>query len=239
MRVGKRLARLAHGERAERRALCLEEVGGALEACRALAARRRDHAAPSLDAQRDGARDVVGGRPRSTVPTTSSWSAGLRTRSARARGRRRRPREHRRGVQRRGAAASAAASAAQRRSSARSRPREFAAVPEAAPPAAGCAGAARRRRRVGQRDRIRDELGDADRGIDDAVDERGVRAVLEQPPHEIGEQRLVRADRRIDAARAVELVRADDLVVEALAHAVQALELVLPRRRRACGPRRS
>jgi hypothetical protein len=37
----------------------------------------------------------------------------------------------------------------------------------------------------------------------------------------------MRADRRINAARAVELVVADDLFVERLAHAVQALEFVL------------
>ena len=37
----------------------------------------------------------------------------------------------------------------------------------------------------------------------------------------------MRADRRIDAARPVELVRPDDLLVQRLAHAVQALELVL------------
>ena len=37
----------------------------------------------------------------------------------------------------------------------------------------------------------------------------------------------MRADRRVDAAGPVELVRADDLLVQRLAHAVQALELVL------------
>ena len=70
-------------------------------------------------------------------------------------------------------------------------------------------------------------------GIGDAVDERGVGAVLEQAPHEVREQRLVRADRRVDAARPAELAfgdAADDLLVERLAHAVQALELVLPGR---------
>ncbi len=77
------------------------------------------------------------------------------------------------------------------------------------------------------RDRVDDERGDADRRVDDAVDERAVGAVLEQPPHEVGEQRLVRADRRVDAAGAIELRLADDLVVDALAHSVQALELVL------------
>jgi hypothetical protein len=37
----------------------------------------------------------------------------------------------------------------------------------------------------------------------------------------------VRADRGVDAAGTIELVRADDFFVEALAHAVQALELIL------------
>ena len=37
----------------------------------------------------------------------------------------------------------------------------------------------------------------------------------------------MRADRRVDAARPVELVAADHLLVERLAHAVQALEFVL------------
>ena len=79
----------------------------------------------------------------------------------------------------------------------------------------------------GERDRVGDELVDRHARVGDAVDERGVGAVLEQPAHEIGEQRLVRADRRIDAARPIELVAADDFLVERLAHAVQALELVL------------
>ena len=37
--------------------------------------------------------------------------------------------------------------------------------------------------------------------VDDAVDEGGVGAVLQQPAHQIGQQVLVAADRRIDAAR--------------------------------------
>ena len=62
--------------------------------------------------------------------------------------------------------------------------------------------------------------------VGQAVDERGVGAVLEQAAHQIGEQVLVAADRRVDAARPVDACRfADDLVVERLAHAVQALEL--------------
>ncbi len=63
--------------------------------------------------------------------------------------------------------------------------------------------------------------------VGDAVHERGVGAVLEQSANEIGEQGLVRADRRIDPARTIELVAADHLLVERLAHAVQALEFVL------------
>src|SRR3546814_8900279 len=62
-----------------------------------------------------------------------------------------------------------------------------------------------------------------------AVHEGGVGAVLQQAPHQVGQQILMAADRRIDAARQVHLVRPDDLLVERLAHAVQALELeVLP-----------
>jgi hypothetical protein len=37
-------------------------------------------------------------------------------------------------------------------------------------------------------------------GVGDAVDEGGVGAVLQQAAHQVGQQRLVRADRRVDAA---------------------------------------
>ena len=43
------------------------------------------------------------------------------------------------------------------------------------------------------------------RRVGDAIDERGVGAVLEQAPHEVGQQRLVRAHRRVDAAGPAEL----------------------------------
>ena len=52
------------------------------------------------------------------------------------------------------------------------------------------------------RDRIGDDLVDRLALVDDAIDEGGVGAVLEQPAHQIGEQILVAADRRVDAARA-------------------------------------
>ena len=66
--------------------------------------------------------------------------------------------------------------------------------------------------------------------VGDAVDEGGVGAVLQQPAHQVGQQGFVAADRRIDAARPGQLTvgqRADHLLVEWLAHAVQALKLVL------------
>ena len=90
-----------------------------------------------------------------------------------------------------------------------------------------------------RRHRVLDQRVDRHRRVGDAIDERRVRAVLEQAAHEIGEQRLVRADRRVDAARPAEAAlrdRADDLLVQRLAHAVQALELVaIERRIRAAG----
>ncbi len=74
------------------------------------------------------------------------------------------------------------------------------------------------------RNRVGDDLVDRRALVDDAVDERGVGAVFEKAAHEIGEQIFVTADRSVDAARPVHLVPADDLVIERLAHAVQALK---------------
>jgi hypothetical protein len=74
-------------------------------------------------------------------------------------------------------------------------------------------------------DRIFQQALEGHRGIDDLVHERGVGAVLEEPAHEIGEQRLVGAHGGVDAAGQPEILRPDHLVVERLAHAVQALEL--------------
>ena len=73
------------------------------------------------------------------------------------------------------------------------------------------------------------ELVEIDGGVDDLVDEGAVGAVFQQAAHEIGEQRLVRADRGVDAAGAAGDVAAgvDDAVIDRLAHAVQALELVV------------
>jgi hypothetical protein len=95
-------------------------------------------------------------------------------------------------------------------------------------------------------DRIGDQLVDVDVRVGDAVDERRVGAVLQQAADEVCEQRLVGADRRIDAARPAEPAvgaRRDDVGVQRLAHSVQALELVQsavrvdPRQRRDGGQR--
>jgi hypothetical protein len=77
-----------------------------------------------------------------------------------------------------------------------------------------------------------------DAGVRHAVDERGVGAVLQQAPHQVGEQRLVGAHRRVDPARNAQAARvhaADHLLVQRFAHAVQAVEFV-PARRPAAGP---
>ena len=83
------------------------------------------------------------------------------------------------------------------------------------------------------RDRVGDDFVDRLPLVDDAIDERGVGAVFEQPPHEIRQQILVTADRRVDPAWPVEMpggemLGSDDLLVERLPHAVQALKLPIP-----------
>ncbi len=81
-----------------------------------------------------------------------------------------------------------------------------------------------------RRNRIGHQLVERQRGIGDAVDERGVGAVFQQTTHQIGEQRFMGAHRRIDAAGTVEFAVghfAHYLLIERLAHAVQTLELIL------------
>ena len=76
-------------------------------------------------------------------------------------------------------------------------------------------------------DRVGDDGLDRFTFVGNSVYERCVRAVLEQPAHEVRQQVLVAPDRRVDAAGAPETVGIDDLAVERLAHAVQTLKLVL------------
>ena len=70
-----------------------------------------------------------------------------------------------------------------------------------------------------------DEVVNADVFIDDLVDKGGVGTVFQQAAHEVGEQGFVRANRGVNAHAAAKVLRADDLVVEGFAHAVQALVL--------------
>ena len=74
--------------------------------------------------------------------------------------------------------------------------------------------------------RIGDQFVDRDIFVPDAVDEAAVGTVFKQAAHQIGQQRLMRAHRRIDAARPVQLVRPHHLLIQRLTHAVQALEFI-------------
>ncbi len=80
--------------------------------------------------------------------------------------------------------------------------------------------------RLGHLHRVANDLRHRRLVIGEPVDEGRVGAVLEQPAHQIGQQILVAADRGIDAAGPLdEPLLADHLVVQRLAHAMQALEL--------------
>ena len=83
--------------------------------------------------------------------------------------------------------------------------------------ACGRAGHGQRIKRV-----ARDFLG-RDLGIDDLVHEGRIRTILQQPPHEIGQQVPMRPDRRIDAATAPRFL--EHHIMQPLAHAVKPLEL--------------
>ena len=72
-------------------------------------------------------------------------------------------------------------------------------------------------------ERAADKCVDADVFIDNLIDERCVRAVFQQAAHQIGQQGFVRTDRGVHAHAAAEVLRADHLVVQCFAHAVQAL----------------
>ena len=71
-------------------------------------------------------------------------------------------------------------------------------------------------------DGIARDLVDRHTLVHDLVHERAVSAVLQQAADEIGEQVVMRAHRRVDAA--AEPVRFAHCLVQGLAHAVQALE---------------
>lgn len=69
-------------------------------------------------------------------------------------------------------------------------------------------------------------------GIGNAVNEGGVRPVLQQTTHQVRQQGFMGTDRSINTARTVQLALCHftgDLLVERFTHAVQALEFVLAR----------
>ncbi len=74
-------------------------------------------------------------------------------------------------------------------------------------------------------DGVGDDALDGHRGVRDAVDERGVGAVLQQAAHQVGQQLPMPAAGGIDSTRCG---WTQDLTVQGLAHAVQALELQIP-----------
>ena len=125
-------------------------------------------------------------------------------------------------------APSAAASASSSRRDARFVPREFSRSGANRSRGNGMRGCARRGSARATVDGIRDDLVDAGLGLHEPVHERRVRAVLEQAPHEIRQQVLVAADGRVDAAAVREARPLEELAVELLAHAVQALQLERP-----------
>ena len=68
--------------------------------------------------------------------------------------------------------------------------------------------------------RVRDQFGNADIPVGNAVDERHVGAVFQQTAHQIGQQVFVRAYRRVDAAGNIETLHIGNGVVQFFAHAV-------------------
>ena len=100
-------------------------------------------------------------------------------------------------------------------------------------------GIAARRHRRQLSDRIGGEILGRDIDVRHTIDEAGIGPVFEQAPHQIGEQVLMAADRRIDPHRGARIALfLSQGAVNILAHPVQALKLefgrILPARR--CAP---
>ena len=91
-------------------------------------------------------------------------------------------------------------------------------------------GAAQRGQRLGCGHGVCHQLLNGDGFIPNLVNKRAVGTVLQQAAHQVGQQGLVRAYGRINAAGAGQLAVggiAHHFFVQAFAHAVQALKLVL------------
>ena len=77
-------------------------------------------------------------------------------------------------------------------------------------------------------DRIGDDIGNGRIIVSQAIDEGRVGTILKKPPHKIGQQVLMAADRRIDTARQIHFCGTHHLLIERLPHAVQPLEFIAP-----------
>ena len=78
--------------------------------------------------------------------------------------------------------------------------------------------------------RVGDDVHYVNRLVGDLVDEGGVRAILEQAPHEVWQEVFVVADGRVYAAWPIVFLRINDLGIQLLTHAMQTLELVIAAR---------
>ncbi len=76
-------------------------------------------------------------------------------------------------------------------------------------------------------DRVFQQRIDGHIRIGNAVDEGRVGAIFQQPTNEVGQERFVRPDRRIETARTIKILLADDFAVKRFAHAMQALKLIV------------
>jgi hypothetical protein len=227
-RVAERLARFTRGQCDQRRALAFDEIGRALEARGALGSGNTGPGGDRGNRQVDRARHIHW-RCFDNGADRVATVARIGDRHRAIRRCRRRIAQHRCCCELRGNAGKVGVECAQRglvgeidatrvRAVRIERDRQRDA----------------RMRRAGGYERLSDRIGDQLRNvhvrIDDAIHERSVGAILEQPAHEVGEQGLVRSDGRVDAACAVPFIGTHDLVIKALTHAVQALEFVIAAR---------
>ncbi len=222
--VGDRLAGFAHGEADERADVRLEKVGGALEAGGTLGDPGRGPCLGGGFGRSQGPGHLVGAglaNEPDDVPVVGGVAnrrLGASARLVRSQDRRGGPRRLRRLGQ------------------PLLEPAQVPLAGEVEPPRVAALGTVEIRRQrdaiggaaaqvPGLRHLVGHQLVDGDGRIDQAVDEGGVGPVLQEAADQVGQQRLVGADRGVDAAGPVHPVLAHHLVVEGLAHAVQALEL--------------
>ena len=76
--------------------------------------------------------------------------------------------------------------------------------------------------------RIGNDIGNRRIIIGQAIDEGGVGTIFQKPAHQIGQQILVAAHRRINPARQIHFGGTNDLLIKRLPHAVEPLKLIAP-----------